>query len=133
MYRRTPFRIVNAGLSLPFSAALLRPSIRRFFKRNGFRGYSDAEQARTFECASRVSFEDHANNVRHLSLPTLVGWCDDDPIVPTQIAAELAEACPPGPRLHFAEGEHNPQKSHATEIAEATEAWLHELGFLSEG
>ena len=37
---------------------------------------------------------------------------------------ELAAAVPPGPRLAFEDGMHNPQKAHAIEIGEALTRWV---------
>lgn len=128
MFRRVPFRLLGAAVSRPALAGLLRPAMRRFFKSAGFRGYPDAALVRTLQCVGRTSFRDHAENVRALGLPTLVAWCEDDAIIQADISSELAEACPPGPRLCFGEGGHNPQKSHAREIAEAMAAWLEDLG-----
>lgn len=124
MLRRVPFRTVSAALSTPLLRSALRPAVRKFFAAGGFRGYPDAALARTFHCVAHTSIGDHAKTVRRLSVPTLVAWCDDDPIIQPDISLELAEACPPGPRLRFAAGGHNPQKTHAEEIGVALRAWI---------
>jgi pimeloyl-ACP methyl ester carboxylesterase len=128
MLRRVPFRVVSGVLSVPLLSTALRPAVRKFFAAGGFRGYSDEALARTFHCVAKTSIEQHAENVRNLSLPTLVSWCDDDPIIQSDIAEELAAACPSGPRLRYREGGHNPQKTHAREIARAMESWMASLG-----
>lgn len=124
MLRRLPVRTFSAALSRPRVARLLRPVVRKLFALSGFKGYPDEELARTFHGVARTSIPAHAEAVARLSLPTLVAWCEDDPLIQSDIAAELAAACPDGPRLRFGEGGHNPQKSHAKEIGEAMAEWL---------
>ena len=47
------------------------------------------------------------------------GWADDDPVITPETFRALASSVPPGPRLEFADGGHNVQKTHARDIAEA--------------
>jgi pimeloyl-ACP methyl ester carboxylesterase len=101
--------------------------LRGLFALSGFRGYPDAELYRTIRCVAQTSIAEHAARVRRLRLPTLVSWCDDDPLIERAIAEELAAACPAGPRLCFAEGGHNPQKTQAVAIGRALVGWLGEL------
>ena len=51
--------------------------------------------------------------------PTLLAWANDDPVIPAQTFQALADAVPAGPRLEFADGGHNVQKTYATAIADA--------------
>ncbi len=127
MLRYMPFRMLSGVLSLPLLARVLQPAVRLVFTLSGFRGYPDAALVRTLHCVAETSIEDHADTVRRLSLPTLVAWCEDDPMISSDIAEELAAACPVGPRLWFVEGGHNPQKSCAREIGESMASWLAEL------
>ena len=54
-----------------------------------------------------------------LRAPTLTAFCDDDPFIEPEIQEELGALVPVGPRLRWAEGGHNVQKTHAVEVAEA--------------
>ena len=122
-FRRLPLAFIDSLLSRPRARRALRPVIRRLFAWSGFRGYPDRELERTLQCVAATSIDDHARRVRSLSIPTMVGWCDDDPLIEAEIMAELADVCPDGPRLHFALGGHNLQKSYAQEVAEALLTW----------
>lgn len=108
----------------PWLLRRLRPLTRRVFAQAGFVGYPDQALERTLACIAATSIAGHADRVRALALPTLVAWCEDDPMVDPDILAELASACPPGPRLRFPTGGHNPQKAHAQELSQALRAWM---------
>ncbi len=97
---------------------------RQLFALAGFRRYPDHELTRTIHCLAATSIEAHALRVRDLRVPTLVGYCEDDPLIEADIYRALAAACPPGPRLIFPEGGHNPQKTHAAAVAEALRDWV---------
>ena len=127
MLRRVPFRAVSWALRRPRLARSLRPALRALFERGGFRGHDDAALARTMHAVARTSIEAHGRRARALRHPTMLAWCDDDPIIPPGIVAELAAVCPPGPRLRFSRGAHNPQKACAAELAAALEAFLDTL------
>ena len=124
MLRRLPFRTMNTLLSLPLLGPALTPALRALFRSSGFRGYPDGELLRTITCVTHTSIARHADNVRRVALPTLVAWCEDDPLIERDIAHELAAALPDGPRLRFSNGGHNPQKSQAAPIAETLCGWL---------
>lgn len=126
-FRRLPLTRVNALLTTPILGPALAPLLRMAFERGGFRGYPTSALYRTMACVAETSFVEHARNIRALARPTLVAWCDDDPLIEPDIAAELAEACPHGPRLRFPTGGHNPQKTHADELAEALLRWSETL------
>lgn len=122
--RRVPVRPLDWLLKRPRLGPSLAPLLRRAFAAGGFRGYPDRELYRTIRCVAETSIAKHAARVPRLKLPTLVAWCDDDPLIEAEIAHDLAAACPSGPRLHFATGGHNPQKSHAEALGAALTAWL---------
>jgi len=128
--RQLPLPLVRRILSRPAMVALLRPFTRWIFARAGFVGYPDAALSRTLECVVATSLDAHAARVADLDLPTLVAWCDDDPQIEADILAELAQVCPAGPRLHFATGGHNPQKTHARELSEELTCWMVSLGMV---
>ena len=105
-------------------AALAAPLTRRAFRAMGFRGrYEDVELYNTIHGAARLDIHRHARNLRRLSLPMLVAWCEDDPIVEDAIAAALhvelgaTAAC-------FDRGGHNPMYAQAAPLADALAAFL---------
>jgi len=123
MLRRLPVRPMRWLLERGGVGPALTPALRRLFAASGFRGYPDRELVRTLACVAETSIDAHAARVRGLSLPTLVAWCEDDPLIEVEICRELGAACPAGPRVVFAEGGHNPQKSHAEALARAILGW----------
>ncbi|KAE9280132.1 hypothetical protein PF001_g24376 [Phytophthora fragariae] len=56
---------------------------------------------------------------RSLKLPSLVAWSQNDEFMEEEIPRELARLCHPGPRLAFAGGGHNVQKTRAEQVAGA--------------
>ncbi|NOY28055.1 MAG: alpha/beta hydrolase [Oligoflexia bacterium] len=122
--RELPVAQVRWLVKHPWLLRRLRPLTRRVFAQAGFVGYPDQALERTLACVGATSITQHARRVHALALPTLVAWCEDDPMVDPDILAELANACPPGPRLRFATGGHNPQKTHAQELAQALRTWM---------
>lgn len=122
-FRRLPRRALATVTHGPW-APLARPLVRRLFAAAGFRNYPDSALARTAACLRATDFPAHAARVRALALPTLAAWCGDDPLVEPAVLAELADALPPGPRLVWATGGHNPQKTHAAALAEGLVALL---------
>jgi pimeloyl-ACP methyl ester carboxylesterase len=127
MLRRVPFGALSALLARPRLGPALGPLLRRAFARAGFRGYPDSELDRTIHCVAHTPMAEHAARVRRLRLPTLLAWCQDDPIIQPDLASELAGACPAGPRLCFPSGGHNLQKTRAQEIGAALVAWAEGL------
>lgn len=119
-FKKTPFRVLKALLDPPSRGRWTLPVIKPLFARAGFRGpYPDSAYRRTVVGAFEMDFAAHAARVRGLTCPTAVAWCADDPLVEGRISRALADGSPPGPRLEFADGGHNPQKHHAVEIADA--------------
>jgi pimeloyl-ACP methyl ester carboxylesterase len=134
--RRAPdlHRTVQA-LTLPLVGTPIRAIYRRLIARIGFRGpYTDVELVHLLRCADALDFGRAVRaieRVRSQQTPSAVFWCDDDPLVEPDISRELAEALPAGPRASWPTGGHNPQKTHAVEIADALLPWLR--GLTSEG
>jgi pimeloyl-ACP methyl ester carboxylesterase len=79
---------------------------------------------RTMELIANWSFTDYQTILPQLSCPVFAAWCEDDPRVEVDIIHEFVKSCPPGPRLSFPTGGHNPQKHFACEIANELETWL---------
>ncbi len=125
-FRRMPnTSVVQSLLEAPVLRAAMMPLYRAAMRRVGFRGhYTDEELIHMNRCISRFSFARHASRVHALAVPTLVAWADDDPLLEPAVSLELANIAPAGPRLNWATGGHNIQKSRATEIAEVLVPWL---------
>jgi pimeloyl-ACP methyl ester carboxylesterase len=121
--RRFPSRWVPLVVGGRVREALSLPLVRRWFASAGFRGYPDAALLRTLLAVAATDLDAHAARVRALTAPTLVAWCEDDPLIEAEIFAELAATCPAGPRLRWPTGGHNPQKAYAAEIAAALAGW----------
>ena len=97
------------------------PVVRRAMAKLGFpRSTPDHTTIQTVHWTAALDFEGIAADIAALgagSLPALVAWTEDDPLVERRIGQELADALPPGPRLIFEEGGHNLQKTCAVEVA----------------
>ncbi len=119
MFRNTPFAAIQRVRQVPGVTSLLARALPPAFRRVGFPRTSAAHALLTIAGGAAVSFPRHAENVRALRLPTLVAYCIDDPLIETDIADELAAACPPGGRLRLPRGGHNLQKTHAAVVADA--------------
>ena len=124
---RFPAGPLYSALRRPWVASALAPVVRRGFERVGFKGYPDTEIHRSVACVAHTSIARHARNIRALSLPTLTAHCEDDPLIEADILDTLSHAVPPGPRLRWAKGGHNPQKTHAEELGRALVEWTMQL------
>ena len=115
------------GKKMQVSAALqrrpwvgwpLRAVMPKAFELLGFpRRWSLEQLMHTIDCAAALDFDSWAGAIDRLTVPTLVAWSDDDPLIPTDISLALAERAPEGPRLSFSSGGHNLQKFQAIELA----------------
>lgn len=125
-YQRIPSpRAFGRLLAAPAVGHLLLPVYRRAMRAVGFPGsYSRAELSHMNRCIAALSFADNREAAARLAAPTMVAWADDDPMVEPEVSRALADAVPAGPRLGFATGGHNIQKSRAIEIAEALVPWI---------
>ncbi|ETN05447.1 hypothetical protein PPTG_23511 [Phytophthora nicotianae INRA-310] len=65
--------------------------------------------------------------LRELKIPTLAAWSQNDVFMEEEIPVELARLCSPGPRLVFAKGGHNVQKTRAEQIGNALSKWIEEV------
>lgn len=123
--KRRILRTSSALLRRRLGRVLLRPVLRKGFAEAGFpRPLTDESRVMTTHYAAATSFEDYGALLDRLSVPTLVAWADDDRVVAARRMRDVADSCPPGPRLRFAEGGHNIQKTQAVEIARAIGDWL---------
>ena len=126
-WRQLAPRQLQAVLSAPLLGTALMPVLRRGFAALGFVGFPDTALRRTIACFAATDVHVHAANVRALALPTLVGFCADDPLIEAAILDELAAACPAGPRLRYLLGGHCLQKAHAVGLGDAVRDWASEL------
>ncbi len=101
------------------------PLLTRLFESGGFRGpYPRGAMLHTLRCIQGLDFAEHGRMVASLKIPTLVAYCENDPLIEVPIFNELAALAPAGPRLHYADGAHNPQKAHAVELGAAISAFV---------
>ena len=116
--------LLAAATRTPGLSHLVGPALRLAMVRGGFpRSTTVADAVRSVQGVGDFRFEAHRARLLALRCPTLVAWTEDDPMVEGGISAELAGACPPGPRLRFPEGGHNLQKTQAGPLAEALVAF----------
>jgi pimeloyl-ACP methyl ester carboxylesterase len=112
-------------LERPIVARALAPTLRRNLIRAGFpRSTPDAALIQTMRVYNVLSFEEVRAAARAVRCETLVAWAEDDRLVEPAVALALGDALPPGPRLGYAEGGHNLQKTMAVELAAALRAWV---------
>jgi len=98
--------------------SVMRPILRRVYRALGFPTHlTDDELMFTTLDAAATNFDNHRKNLRAISQPCLVAWARDDNLIPAKIFEQLESTVPKGPRLRYAKGGHNLQKTKATEIA----------------
>lgn len=109
----------------PWMGAPGRWALQAAFRRSGFRHDVDGRSVlRVMSLIDNFDFGQHVAAVARLRVPSAAVWCLDDPLIEAEISEEWAARLPPGPRLSFADGAHNPQKHYAEEIAEALAVWI---------
>lgn len=119
-FARGPLQVLAQPLRVAAVRRLLAPAIRRLYAAQGFPRYlTDDERAFALLDAAAFDFGEHRANLTGMRTPTLVAWAMDDPVISIGTFHALADAVPTGPRLEFADGGHNVQKTHALEIARA--------------
>lgn len=124
--RSLPLLPLSWGTWVPGLRSLLLPRVRAFATASGLLGFTDDALLETLRCAARISFSRHADHVRTLTVPTLVAWAADDPVIDADVSEQLQRASPPGPRLHFPDGGHYLIKDRACEIGAALAAFAEE-------
>lgn len=122
--RRMPSRALSGFFAGKAKRPLSMAVLRRGFRLAGFRGaYPDEALLHTLHGVAALDIALHAQRIQTLTVPSLLAWCEDDPLIEPAIPIELADVLPQGPRLRFETGGHNPQKHHANEIAVALRTW----------
>lgn len=122
-----PLLPLSWAADVPGLRGLVLPRVRAFAAASGLLAFTDEALLETLRCAARISLRRHGAHVRALSVPTLVAWSSDDPVIDVDISEELARASPPGPRLHFTGCGHYLIKERAREIGAALSSFLEEL------
>ena len=124
-FRLTFARQVAAMLRAPVLGRGMRGLVRRGFVAQGFPAHMAGATVQTvMDYAAGMEFPAHQRRVLALKVPTMVAYCEDDHLVGPDISAELADACPKGPRAVFQTGGHNLQKTHATALAAQLRDWV---------
>ena len=99
---------------------LSRPLARQGFQAAGFPSYyDDASLRHTLRCAGALDFDEVARAHGAVKVPTLVAWAEDDPLIEPEVALDVVDRVPAGPRLRWPVGGHNIQKTHAQELGPA--------------
>ncbi|MCB9596461.1 MAG: alpha/beta hydrolase [Sandaracinaceae bacterium] len=124
--RRTPRR---PELARPLTwrpvQRLVLPELRRGFARAGFP--ASTPEGEMIQCTRVFGSLDFAHNraaAFGVRAPSLIAWAEDDALVEPAIGLSLSQVLPDGPRLPFATGGHNIQKTRAVELADALRAWM---------
>lgn len=125
-YRKSPsFGRLSRALRIPGVPLLLKRSIHRAYTKLGFPSSTPyTAMVQSLHYVAGLDFGHVQDNLQRLTVPTFVSWTTDDHFIEEDIAVELADACPQGPRLLFSEGGHNLQKTQAIEIAHSLASWL---------
>lgn len=119
-YSTVMFDVLAAGYRLPLVTPVVDQVVSRLFDVAGFsRRLSDADRRHTVLDAAAVDFGEHRALLSAVDVPTLVCWAHDDPVIPSDIVAEVVARVPGASGLSFATGGHNVQKTQAAPIAEA--------------
>lgn len=127
-YRNSPIKLVSNILKIPGASWVLKSRIKEGFVKGGFSSSTPyREMLRALFYVGGFSFEVNRTFHSQVTAPMLVSWAEDDVFIEKGISEELAEASQAGPRLAFATGGHNIQKTQAVELAEAIVPWMQTL------
>jgi len=129
-----PHRMARRAKRRPDAARLLTwppvrrwilPSMREGFRRAGFpSSLGDGDMIQSARVFASLDFSDIREAAFAVRAPTFIAWAEDDPLVESAVGLSLSQVLPTGPRLAFATGGHNIQKTRAVELADALVAWL---------
>lgn len=107
-------------LATPPRRRVALPLLKLCYRAVGFpRSVPDHEVINSTLTVTHLDFEEMTRNAKALTMPTLMSWAQDDPLVQAHVSEGLAEVAPQGPRLRYEQGGHNLQKTRAIEVSEA--------------
>ena len=111
--------LLARAVDMPMLARPTRLLFRAMLRQLGFatQQLTDDAVAQTLRCVAALDFQLQVRNTAQLAVPTLVAWAEDDALIERAVSEEHAAVLPPGPRMVFAAGGHNLQKSQAMELA----------------
>lgn len=123
--RVPPLRWIDRAVKTRFVGDPVLRLYRRAMIAGGFpRSIRHHEVARCIAMIAGFRFRDHRAALARVRGSVFGAWTEDDPFVEPAVVKEMLAAATPGPRLGFAEGGHNLQKTHAVELADALVDWL---------
>jgi len=123
--RLPPLRWIDRAVRTPLVGHPVLRLYRRAMIAGGFpRSIRHHEVARSIAMIAHFRFADHRGALARVRGSVFGAWTEDDPFVEAAVVKEMLAVASPGPRVGFAEGGHNLQKTHATEIADALADWL---------
>lgn len=126
--RAPPLRLLAPVVRTPVVGELVLRAYRRAMISAGFpRSITLPEVRRCIDLIARFDFAEHAAALALVRAPCFGAWTEDDPFVEPEVIRDGLAQARPGPRIGFADGGHNLQKTHAVELADALAAWLAEL------
>ncbi|RLN58798.1 hypothetical protein BBJ28_00004412 [Nothophytophthora sp. Chile5] len=70
---------------------------------------------------------EQVDELRRLRTPTFIAWSQNDEYMEAEIPEELAKLCHAGPRIAFAGGGHNIQKTRTEQLAVAMAEWIERI------
>jgi pimeloyl-ACP methyl ester carboxylesterase len=110
-------RAAAAALRVPRGRSALAPVQRAAYRAGGFPSFlTDDELTMTTLDSGAADFGGYRAALRAARAPTLVAWARDDRQVPARNSAALHALVGAGPRIEFASGGHNIQKTRAVEL-----------------
>ena len=112
-------------LDWPLVGARVAGALRARMVAQGFPSSTTIEAAaQTMRIVSRLRFDDVRAAARGVRAPAMLAWTEDDAWVESSIALELGALLPAGPRVAYADGGHNLQKTCAIELAKEISAFV---------
>ena len=126
-YRQLPSHTMFKLFQLPGIRRWSIRWIRKAYTSNGFpKGIKDEAMLHAMRCAYALRFDELTDTAKRIHCPTMILWTDNDPLIEESVSEELSARLPKGPRRMISGGGHNPQRKHATVIAEDIIRWHRE-------
>lgn len=114
----TAVKLVAASMQHDRGRSVLRVPLRLLYRAGGFpTSLPDEDMFTTTLDSGAADFPAYSTALSAAGQPTFIAWAVDDRQVPPRNSAALHEHAAPGPRVAFASGGHNIQKTRAIELA----------------